>query len=707
MLFPRRKHSLFGLVAVGALTASGAIAQTAEPVTLNTFNMPGIVTMPIATPLDDAAIVSSLAIDDSQRKYTFTFQITPRLTGAFRYSIVDDFRGGVQSTFDRSFDVQYKLVDETNAIPAVAIGLRDFMGTGLYSGEYFVASKQITPSIVASAGIGWGALGTRNGFANPLGRLDDRFDERARRTGQGGELSTTQWFRGDAAFFGGLSWQMDDKLAFALEYSSDAQDLSSVDGRDDAASAINVAVSYALRPDITLGLQYLQGDTIGASAHFGLNPRHPPGGGDRSPAPVPFALRDGSAQSWAGPVIQDAIPEQARTPALTAALATEGLVLQGIALTPNSVLVQVQNNRFDVPAQAIGRTARLLSLIMPADIAKFDIELMQNGMPLSRVTLQRSDLERLEYQPDFINRSLAAAVIGPAEPSIVDIIGPQTRLTWGIGPYIGLSFFDPDDPLRADLGVEATASYDFTQSLSVSGALRGKVIGNRDQSTRESTSVLPRVRSEQPRYDRDGTIGIERLTIDHFGKIGTDIYTRASLGYLEEMFGGVSGELLWKPVDSRLALGAEINAVMQRDTDKLLGFGDYDYGVTTGHVSAYYAFEQGIDLQVDVGRYLAGDWGTTISLDRRFGNGWVIGAFATFTDVSFEDFGEGSFDKGIRVSVPISWALGQPSLSSADLTLRSLQRDGGARLDVSNRIYQGIRGAHADDLTDQWGRFWR
>ena len=39
--------------------------------------------------------------------------------------------------------------------------------------------------------------------------------------------------------------------------------------------------------------------------------------------------------------------------------------------------------------------------------------------------------------------------------------------------------------------------------------------------------------------------------------------------------------------------------------------------------------------------------GVTIDLSRSFVNGTKFGVFASFTDVSTEQFGEGSFDKGI------------------------------------------------------------
>jgi len=171
------------------------------------------------------------------------------------------------------------------------------------------------------------------------------------------------------------------------------------------------------------------------------------------------------------------------------------------------------------------------------------------------------------------------------------------------------------------------------------------------------------------------------------------------------MYGGVSGELLWKPVESRLALGAEVNYVRQREFDQLFGFQDYD--VVTGHASAYYDFGNGFHGQVDAGRYLAGDLGATISLDREFANGWRIGAYATFTDVSAEEFGEGSFDKGIRVTIPLSWVTGQPSRAKSQTVLKSLSRDGGARLNVDGRLYERVRDSHLPELEDDWGRFWR
>ena len=96
-----------------------------------------------------------------------------------------------------------------------------------------------------------------------------------------------------------------------------------------------------------------------------------------------------------------------------------------------------------------------------------------------------------------------------------------------------------------------------------------------------------------------------------------------------------------------------------------------------------------------------------MALDRAFANGWRIGGYVTLTDVPFEDFGEGSFDKGIRLSIPFDYVLGQPSRREISNTLTSLTRDGGARLVVDGRLYETVRDGHLNDLSDGWGRFWR
>ena len=221
---------------------------------------------------------------------------------------------------------------------------------------------------------------------------------------------------------------------------------------------------------------------------------------------------------------------------------------------------------------------------------------------------------------------------------------------------------------------------------------------------RPSNSVLPRVRSDNARYAEAADVTLNTLTATQYFRPGENLFGRVTAGYLEPMYGGLSGEILWQPVDSRLGLGLEVNYAQQREFSQ--GFGFQDYGVVTGHASAYYDAPGDFHYQVDVGRYLAEDWGATIGIDREFDNGIRIGAFATFTDVSFDDFGEGSFDKGVRFHIPLSALTGSRTDLSITRTLRPIQRDGGQQLELPGRLYGQVRAAHARALGEQWARVW-
>ena len=67
-------------------------------------------------------------------------------------------------------------------------------------------------------------------------------------------------------------------------------------------------------------------------------------------------------------------------------------------------------------------------------------------------------------------------------------------------------------------------------------------------------------------------------------------------------------------------------------------------------------------------------------ITRRFSTGVEIGAFVTKTNVSAAQFGEGSFDKGIIISIPLEFMLPISTQDLFGLTLRPVQRDGGQRL---------------------------
>ena len=78
-------------------------------------------------------------------------------------------------------------------------------------------------------------------------------------------------------------------------------------------------------------------------------------------------------------------------------------------------------------------------------------------------------------------------------------------------------------------------------------------------------------------------------------------------------------------------------------------------------------------------------------MPRRFANGWAVGAYATKTDVTAEDFGEGSFAKGVTLSIPLRWATPFETRQTINGNLTSLANNGGAFLNIQNRLYPIVR----------------
>jgi hypothetical protein len=97
------------------------------------------------------------------------------------------------------------------------------------------------------------------------------------------------------------------------------------------------------------------------------------------------------------------------------------------------------------------------------------------------------------------------------------------------------------------------------------------------------------------------------------------------------------------------------------------------------------------------GRYRARDWGGTVEIGRRFDSGIEVGGFATFTNVSFDRFGEGSFDKGIYIRIPLQ-LLGPETSARASAVIRPVVRDDGQRLAVDNPLWEVARDGRMDAL---------
>jgi hypothetical protein len=386
----------------------------------------------------------------------------------------------------------------------------------------------------------------------------------------------------------------------------------------------------------------------------------------------------------------------------TAAL-QQGLEVEAMRFDGAQAIVYYRNKRYYSEPEGVGRLSRILMGAAPANVEIFKLILLHNGLPVREFTVARSALERAAT----VNG--ASAEIGEAidfnypgmNNPLLDRASDQIypRVSWSLYPRLRQSVFDPKSPYKIELLASGKAAVEILPGLTAATRIEAKVFDTFG-SPLPSNSLLPHVRSDNALYIKKGANGISYLKLTYQTRLAPDIFAEVRGGLIEDMFAGVGGQVLWRPENSRIAVGADIYQVWQRGFDRL--FNLQNYSVTTGHVSVYYQSPwHGMNFNIHVGRYLAGDYGATFEVTRRFSTGVEIGAYATFTNVPFAKFGEGSFDKGIMVRVPLEWLLPTNSTTVVDWTLHSLTRDGGQRIEDDDSLYGDTIPIATDQLSER------
>ncbi|MBS0472166.1 MAG: YjbH domain-containing protein [Proteobacteria bacterium] len=769
--------------------------------------------MPSAHMAPDGTLGFTVALLPNARRFSGSFQALPWLETSFRYAQISHFY--VKNYFDRSFGLKIRLSKETEHIPDISLGLRDVLGTGVYAGEYLVASKHIY-DFDLTTGFGWGRFAQSHALPNPLVSIFPSFNNRSLLNERVGSANFGQYFHGpNIGLFGGVIWRTPiENLALITEYSSDRYELEHLRGSFTVRSPIDIGLTYSLPNVLTMTAGWYYGTSFGLTLSLTADPSRdavPEHVGPELPAPnIRPALAqmqslnellEGAATRDAGlikPWVRLAPGQATIEGELRSALLSEGIGVRSVETVGHTLLVEAHvsnsgegqcgsyaklaagidrdlrtialsdpldqsgmvyfcrtrdetvsgslaspdnstlagaedirsrimtdldkqriqtealsidgaftwlyfsNDAYWSDAEAAGRIVRVLMADAPPTVEVFHLVALKNGLPAREFRISRSAMERAATVTGTA-RELEGGIALYSVPLFNPILdAAQTesypRVSWSFSPGVRQGLFDPDRPLEIQLFASADASVSLTPNFSIDGRIEANIYNNFNFA-RLSDSVLPHVRSDALEYFQHGANGITSLRATYFDKLAPDVFYAVRAGYLESMFAGLGGQILWRPDGERLAIGVDAYEVWQRNFDRI--FGLQNYHVLTGHVSLYYTSPYyGLNFNVHIGRYLAGDYGATFEVSRRFSTGVEIGAFATFTNVPFSKFGEGSFDKGIVVRIPLEWGLPFYTHSSYDFLLRSLTRDGGARLDGDDFLYDETKSSSYGELVD-------
>lgn len=682
----------------GAAALSGRDAPRNAQLSASDWGEIGLLQTPTARMEPAGAARMQLGRVDPYTRLTMMFQPLDWLEAGFRYTDIGNRLYGAsiagdQTYKDKSIDIKVRLREETHLWPQVAVGVRDLGGTGLFSAEYLVASKR-WGNWDASLGLGWGYLGARGSVNNPLGALGPEFNTRIGNLDTtGGTASFQSMFRGPAALFGGVQWHAPNSpWLVKLELDGNDYQHEPLNNNQTASSPFNLGVVYSYSPNIDFSLGVERGNKLmlGFTMHGALNKL-------QTPKVLDPAL----------PVLRKAAP--AKLEASTwrnAARAVElhtGWGVQGITHQYGTATLVAETDEAVHLQERVDRAVKTLDLFAPSTVHRFVLQLQQRGLALSRVEVDRDEWALQQTQAMAPTLRLPVQQLAPGLPSTIaqpvpEVAEPDREPELAVAGYarpdsqgfaadVSPSYSQilggPDNFLLYQLGVQAKLEQRFSDSTWLAGFFNLRVLDNYGNFVYDAPSELPRVRTLQRKYVTSSRATMPLLQLTDVRDLGNGNYASLYAGMLESMYGGVGGEWLYRPWQSRFAFGVDINRVRQRDFDQNFQFRDYQ--VTTGHATVYWDTGwNGMQVNLSAGQYLAGDVGATLDVKRIFSNGVSIGAWATKTNVSAEQFGEGSFDKGIYVRIPLDVLSPRSSAGNANIVWNPLTRDGGARL---NRIF--------------------
>ncbi len=645
------------------------------------------------------------------------FQPFDWMEAGFRYTSISNREYGpeisTQAYKDKSIDVKFRLLGESAYVPEVALGFRDIGGTGLFSSEYLVANKRLG-DFDFSLGLGWGYLGSSGNVRNPLALLSSRFETRPVSSNSGGAAGSANfnsYFRGPAAVFGGVQWRTPwDPLALKIEYDGNNYQNEPLANPLPRRTPINVGLSYRINQNVTLSAGVERGEKF--MIGFTL-------GGNLAAAKVPKVL-DPPPPNFA-PNAPDTAPDWQNTASQIEA--QTGWRVLRIAPKDDVLHVWVMDANTVYRAARTERAVAVLHAAAPAAIRVFVINYEERGIPLHAQAIVRDEWVRAKAQPlpphlardvtrsDYAPTDVAEASLpsvhatfvanSPTAPSAAlsatqeaaSLSGPNgawrrsaDTFEYGLSPNFSQVIGGPNNFALVELGAKANAQYNFSRQTWLQGQVNLRLADNYNSFTYDAPSGLPRVRTDQRLYLTTSRVTIPNLQLTHVGQLSDNQFYSVYGGYLEPMFAGVGAEWLYRPWGSRVAFGIDVNHVRQREYAQ--HFALRDYQVNTGHASLYWNTGwNGVLVRVSAGQYLAGDRGVSLEVARRFDNGLTVGAYATKTNVSAAQFGEGSFDKGIYLAIPLDALLPRSSRALVGFNWSPLTRDGGARLGRAVPLY--------------------
>ncbi len=637
---PINLKTLTRILLIFILLCSPLIADDFEYNSYNNHGVVGLINMPSARLYNEGVIGLTIYDGTPDQKITITSSPYDWLEASFFYTNIQGklYPGyEYQDYKDKGFNFKIRLKEE-GIFPAFAIGINDIAGTGLYSSEYIVGSYGIN-NLDIHFGLGYGTLnGSDKAFKNPLSYLHNSFGSRPTSYEDlGGQFQPSRYFSGkDVSPFYGISYAFNEKFLFKMEHDSTKTDgliEYEIPGKRES-----IGVEYKFNKNFTAGFAIERDNFFSIKFIYKQ---------DASVSNNSFEYKKVAKKQ-----------DDSQFNHLIKSIEANGVGVNRILETADTIgieLTQFTHPNLDIIEEILY-------------IAKQDAGIKKDIKYEARI----ADLQAYsDFDENYINNS-KLIYERKRNKSF------STSNNFSIRPFLA----SREEFFKLAIMLENNSEFIISDNFFFSSNIKYTIKDNFGDLRFKPIDVYPaQVRSDVKEYLKnfENRFIIGRAQFDYHITPIKNNHLMLSAGILEEMFSGYGLEYLYFDNSKNYALGFEIFDVTKRDYD--LRLGSLQYQNVTGHLNFYYRNYDIIpfDAKISYGEYLAGDRGTTFQISRSFLNGAEFGVFASFTDVTTEQFGEGTFDKGIFFNIPIY-------KNFINYSWRPLTKDPGAKLIRKNTL---------------------
>lgn len=643
------------------------ISLIIRPNDINSHGHYGGLTTPSASTFKESSLALHFSRFEPDRKFVLTASPFDWLDASIFYvDIVSlDYNNGFDQTYkDKGFNLKIRLLEERQNLPSISIGLNDLAGTGIYSSEYIVASKKYN-KFETSVGLMWSPNISGKSIRNPFISINDSFRNRSLvPKDKGGSLDFNNYFSGEkvAPFFL-VKYQATPNANFFIEYDPlnfpDQYNSEKYNWDLERKNNINYGVQINMK-------QFDASFAVVSNEQLMFN------------ISKKFNFSDYKANSFIETKKSASFKE------LQNNLALNDIGLIEASRKDTALILKVKQNSYPNQLEANKNIQKIVqNHEFKNDYKTLIIRQYTLGMEVMGTESNIKNGNHFEEKTSLTASTEKLYEVTNDMPILRS--NNQIRIRTMLASREGFLF--------NGILLENDTELIFSENLIFLSNIKYPIFSNFDRLYIPPVDTYPnQVRSDVKEYLKKIGSGfsIGRFEINYFKAFKRKHFFRLSAGLFEEMFSGAGIDYLYSRQYSNLVFGAQAYHVKKRDYN--LYFSSLDYSNEFLRVFAEVTHPQTkIKLKLSYGEYLAGDIGTTLEIKRRFNNGVEFGVFATNTDVPVELFGEGSFDKGIKLKIPLNFFGKSKNLISYEW--RPLTKDPGQQL---------IRSVNIEDVIERY-----